>query len=217
MEVKEAIAKYGASAITDAELLNLIINDENKTKLLLESLSSDYGIGASAVQNLLYENLEKLKYRGKLTECQALRLCACAELGRRMGKMQIEKPKINALYDMLKLVMPIYRYKQQEHFLVACLNAKNHIIKLKELFKGGLSNTVVDIRKIFNLAIIENAAAIILSHNHPSGDPTPSQEDKEITKSLVKAGKLLDIIVLDHIIVSEGTYYSFMEMGELNP
>lgn len=214
MEVRETIMKYGAVCVSDEDLLSIIIDDESKTRQLLKSYASDINTNQCVAQNIMGESFEQLKYRGKLTPKQTLRLTACIELAKRLGSKPKEE-KINATMpeEVCNLLMPRYRFERQEYFLVVCLNSKNKIIKIKDLFKGGLNGSVVDSRTIFNEAIIEHASAIILAHNHPSGDPRPSNEDKVLTKKMVESGKILSVPVLDHIILGDNCYFSFQEDG----
>jgi DNA repair protein RadC len=109
--------------------------------------------------------------------------------------------------------MPRYRFEQKEHFAVMLLNTKNHIIGMPEVSVGSLSASVVHPREVFRAAIDHAAAAMILLHNHPSGDPTPSREDIAVTDRLVKAGKVMDIPVLDHIVLGSERFTSFKEKG----
>ena len=121
---------------------------------------------------------------------KAITLCAAIELGRRL-----------------------LRHKNQEHFLVCYLNIKNKLLGYREITRGGLQETVVDIKEALKWALRFKAYAIILVHNHPSGVPDPSREDIRTTERFVKAGKILDIVVLDHIIIGDGNFKSLAEMG----
>jgi DNA repair protein RadC len=105
------------------------------------------------------------------------------------------------------------RYYHKEYFKVILLNTKNQIISIEDISIGSLNSSIVHPREIYNLAVKKSAAAVILVHNHPSGDPAPSREDMEVTKRVAEAGKILGINVLDHIIVGEGRYLSFKEKG----
>jgi DNA repair protein RadC len=111
--------------------------------------------------------------------------------------------------------MPHYRFEQKEHFAVLLLNTKNHVISMPEVSVGSLSASVVHPREVFRAAIDHAAAAMILLHNHPSGDPTPSREDIAVTERLVKAGKIMDIPVLDHVVLGRDRFISLKEKGLL--
>ena len=111
--------------------------------------------------------------------------------------------------------MPRLRYAAKEQFVVILLDAKNKVIGTEVVSEGSLSTSIVHPRDVFQPAILQNAAAIVVAHNHPSGDPTPSSEDRELTQTLLEAGRALCIPVLDHLIIGDGTYYSFEEDGAL--
>lgn len=110
---------------------------------------------------------------------------------------------------------PELRFKKQEHFVVILLDAKNQVIFKKTVFIGSLNACLVHPREIFRLALLKSAAAIIVAHNHPSGDPTPSGEDVRVTDRLTEVGKQIGIDVLDHLIIGDGRYYSFKEQGRI--
>lgn len=217
MEARETIEKYGAQFVSDEDLLTIIIDDNGRTKKLMESLISDYEAGNNPLQKVAYENYAQLKFRGKLTSKQAVRLAAAIELGKRLtcssvnGQIYAREPQTVADY-----IGPMLRCETQEHFLVISVNAKNRVIKIKDLFKGGLSGTSVDVKQVFNEAIVEHAVSILIAHNHPSGDPHPSNEDKMLTKSILEAGKVLGIPLLDHIIIGGQGYFSFAENGNID-
>jgi len=107
------------------------------------------------------------------------------------------------------------RYEMQEHFLALLLNSKGHVMAVKEISRGCLNATVAHPREVFAPAIVYHAAAILVAHNHPSGDPTPSREDAQLPRKLEATGKVMDVPLLDHVIIGDGIYYSFKEHGLL--
>ena len=117
--------------------------------------------------------------------------------------------------DVAHYAMPRFRFEQKEHFAVMLLNTKNHILGLTDVSVGSLSASIVHPREVFQTALRYAAAAMILIHNHPSGDPSPSREDINVTQRLVKAGKIMDIPVLDHIILGDNRFVSIKEKGLL--
>ena len=148
---------------------------------------------------------------------KAASILAAVELGRRLAKKAAEKVQIvHGPEDAAHYVMPHLRYEQKEHFAVLLLNTKNHILGLRDVSIGSLSASVVHPREVFAMAIRYAAASMILVHNHPSGDPNPSREDLAITDRLVKAGRILDIPVLDHIILGDNRFLSLKEKGMIS-
>ena len=107
--------------------------------------------------------------------------------------------------------MPRLRYAVKEQFIVVLLNGRNKVIGTEVVSEGSLSNSIVHAREVFAPALLQHAAAIMVAHNHPSGDPKPSSEDKDITRMLARSGKVLGIPLMDHLIIGDGTYYSFLE------
>lgn len=125
------------------------------------------------------------------------------------------RPAVRAPRDAYKLLAPMLDAEEVEVFVLVCLDVHHHVIALAEVTRGILDASLVHPREVFRLAIAANAAACIVAHNHPSGDPTPSAEDRTVTDQLVKAGRLLDIPVHDHIVIGNGRYTSFAEAGLL--
>jgi len=157
--------------------------------------------------------LAKIDGVGKV---KAATLQAAIELARRLAVQQSAKIQmITGPEDVARYAMPHYRFEQKEHFAVLLLNTKNHVISMPEVSVGSLSASVVHPREVFRAAIDHAAAAMILLHNHPSGDPTPSREDIAVTERLVKAGKIMDIPVLDHVVLGRDRFISLKEKGLL--
>ena len=123
--------------------------------------------------------------------------------------------KITAPSNILPFIEK-YRLRKQEEFVVITLNGSHEIIKVRTISKGLVNRTLVHPREVYRMAIKDNAAAIILTHNHPSGNPAPSIEDIEITNRMISAGKIIGIEVLDHVVIAKKGYYSFLEEGQLN-
>lgn len=148
---------------------------------------------------------------------KALRLAAAFELARRIAKsMPLKRPSIKGPQDVATLLTEEMRHLNQEYFVVLLLSTKNQVIKKETISIGTLNSTQIHPRELFKPAIRHSAAAIILVHNHPSGDPTPSTEDIEVTKKLVESGKLMGIQVLDHLIIGDNHYTSMKEKGLLD-
>lgn len=131
----------------------------------------------------------------------------------REGSIPQPEEKVTSPSIAYQVLSEYLEYADREHFIILLLNTKNGIIGINTVSIGSLSSSIVHPREIFKPAILANAAGIILAHNHPSGDPSPSQEDLEVTRRLVEAGQLLGIIVQDHIIIGDGCYVSLKEKG----
>jgi DNA repair protein RadC len=158
---------------------------------------------------LSFEDLAKFNGIG---EAKAVSIIAALELGRRRRLEEAEeKIKIDSSRAIFNLMQPLIGELSHEEFWVIYLNNSNKVINKEQLSKGGITGTLVDVRLVFKRALELNATAVILSHNHPSGKLEPSRADKEITKKMLDAGNHLDIKVLDHIIVTEESYYSFAD------
>lgn len=136
------------------------------------------------------------------------------ELGRRFATVsQDEKPRIQSPQDAANLVLYEMGALEQEHLRVLLLDTRNQVMQSVDVYKGSLNSSVIRVGEVFRVAVQRNAAAIIVAHNHPSGDPTPSPEDVAVTRAIVQAGKLLDIEVLDHLIVGKNRYVSLKSKG----
>ena len=202
------LKELGAGFLSNAELLSLLIKDTAKTS------------GYEVAQNLLREanglaglrdiNLESFHGIGK---GKALELLALLELAKRLGEKRGERRVVTCPEDVADYATPRLRYENREHMCALLLNAKNHIIAWETISIGSLTASVVHPREVFKPAIVKGAVSIILVHNHPSGDPTPSKEDIEVTARMVQVGKVMDIPVFDHIIVGGDKFVSLKEKG----
>ncbi len=150
-------------------------------------------------------------------EKKTLLLLAIKELALRLSNKPDTSIKIvHGPEDAAHFAMPHFRHEHKEHFTIMMLNTKNHILGLRDISIGSLTASVVHPREVFETAIMHHSAAIILLHNHPSGDPSPSKEDIAVTQRLVKAGKIMDVPVLDHIIIGDNRFTSLKEKGVLD-
>lgn len=158
---------------------------------------------------------DQIKAETGLEDYEVLRTLALIELGRRAGLAAKGKPKEVEVPDDLYNEVERLRYKKQEHFVAILLDAKNRVMRTVEIHVGTLTASLVGPREVFRQAIREGASSLIVAHNHPSGDPTPSPEDIEVTRRLVDVGKILDIPVLDHLIVGDPATISLRRRGLL--
>ena len=207
---REKLIKYGPRTLTNSELLAIILRTGNKKESVLE-LSNKF-FKKYNLKSLSRLKVSILKKQLGIGDAKACQIMACFELGRRLSAFKENKKSvIKSAKDIAKLFIPEMGGLEKEHFRGIYLNSRKKIIKQETIFVGSLNESVVHPREIFKIALDENAAAIILLHNHPSGDPSPSSFDVEITKELIKAGELLGIQVLDHIIIGGKKYVSLKE------
>ena len=213
---REKLIKNGAAALTDSELLAILIGSGTPEKSALDiarDLTADNGILKNIA--LVHDVKELAKTKG-LGRAKASIIIAALELGRRIASAEpLLRDSITSPEDGVALLMPRLRYEAKEHFLVVLLNSKNKVLEIKQISEGSLNSSVVHPREVFAPAVLHHAAAILTAHNHPSGDPTPSKEDKDLTNTLVQAGKYMGIPVLDHIIIGDARYFSFKEHSYL--
>ncbi len=215
---REKLLQKGRSALTDAELLGILIGTgiKNMTAVdlamqILRSVNNDL----AKLARLNVKDLAKFKGIG---EAKAINIVAALELGRRRKDMSEDNQSQKLVSSKLiyEYLEPIFADLNHEEFWILMLNRQLKCLKAEKISSGGVSGTYVDPKIIFKTALDHLATAIVLCHNHPSGAKKPSQEDEKITKKLVEAGKILDISVLDHIIYTDNGYFSFADEGLLN-
>lgn len=213
----EKLEKTGAESLTDAELLAIIIRtgSRNDTSLdLTRRIINKYsdGKGLLYLKKASITQLCRIKGIGRV---KAIQLKAAVEIGSRIIKPVKEggRYKITSPSDIKDIYMEKLRHSSREIFMVLVMNTRNEIIRELGISVGSLSETVVHPREVFSEVVKEPAAAIILIHNHPSGDPSPSSNDKQTTSRLEEAGKILGIKILDHVIIGDGNIFSFKENG----
>jgi len=212
---RERLLAKGPDALSDAQLLAILLRtgrrDSSAVEVAMELLRQVDGISGLAKCGV-----EELCAIDGIGPAKAAQLKAAVELGRRSLAAPLSTgTRISSSADLFRHFFPILRDRKQELFKVVLLDAKNIIVKETTVSEGTLTLSIVHPREVFALAIRESAAGIIFLHNHPSGDPTPSLEDRRLTDRLVTAGKLLGISVLDHVIIGDGRYVSFADEGWL--
>ncbi len=210
---RERLARLGAGALSSAELLAILlrtgVGGENAVRMAERLLARFDGLAGLARAGLP----ELTAIRG-LGEAKAAQLLAAFELGRRLAAaMPEERPQIRSPEDAASLVMVEMGLLRQEQLRVILLDNKNRVLAIPTVYAGSLNATVVRAAEVFREAITRNCAALILVHNHPSGDPTPSPEDAALTAQIARAGALLDIEVLDHLVIGHGRYVSMRKQG----
>ncbi len=213
---REKLLLKGRSALSDAELIAILIGSGSRNE---SAVSLSQRILASAENNL--NTLGKLtikqlmEFKG-IGEAKAITIVAAMELGRRRRAGEaLEMNKITSSLSVFELMQPILGELPHEEFWILYLNNSNKIIQKTQLSKGGITGTLVDVRLVIKTALEVGAVALILTHNHPSGTLQPSEQDKALTQKLKAGAASLDIKVLDHIIVTEKSYFSFADEGIL--
>lgn len=209
---REKLQKFGPESLSNDELIAIIIRTGNKTDSAIDLGRKVLSLDNRGLGHLRDTTLEELMEVKGIGDCKAAQILAAIEIGKRLSYGDaIFKVKITEPSTIANLYMDEMRYLQKEHFKIALLDTKNQIIVTEEISVGTLNASIVHPRDVFKVAIKRNANSIILIHNHPSGDPVPSNEDINITNRLVDAGNLIGIKVLDHIIIGDNRYISFKE------
>jgi len=207
---RERLQKQGVQALSDAELLALLLRTGNRQEnavMLATRLLQQHSLASLSRARLA--DLQKLSGVGVAKACE---ITACFELSRRVQTFHDEKQfTISSPRDVLTLIGAELRHLTQEQCVGIYLNTRHQVIKKESIFFGTLNASLIHPREILRIGISEGAAAFILVHNHPSGDPQPSDEDVVVTDQLRAAGKVVGIEFLDHVIIGKGTYYSFKD------
>lgn len=213
---REKLLEKGNATLSDAELIAILIGsgsrEESAVALAKRILqASENNLNRLAKLSIL----ELQKFKG-IGEAKAVSIVAALEIGRRRRlETALEEPKITTSKDAFEIMQPLLADLNHEEFWVIFLNNSNVILSKQQMSKGGFTGTLVDVRLILKKALEVSATGLILCHNHPSGKHNPSQSDRNLTHKIKEAGKLMDIQVLDHVIVTEKLYFSFADEGEL--
>ncbi|WP_436517749.1 RadC family protein [Ekhidna sp. To15] len=209
---REKLLLKGKATLSEAELIAILISSGNKEQTavqLSQHILNHCNNDLASLAKLSVKELEKFKGIG---EAKAISIVAALEIGRRRKESEpVKKTKINSSTDAFNLLRGDFMDLSHEEFWLILLKRNNEVIKKEMLSRGGVSGTVVDAKIIFKKALEEMASGLILAHNHPSGNLKPSQEDIHLTKRLKEAGKTLEIGVLDHLIITDHSYYSFAD------
>jgi DNA repair protein RadC len=212
---RERFIKLGPQNLSNQELIAIILRTGTKAESVIQlaqRLIKEFE-GLRMLKDATLEELTKIKGIGK---AKAIQLLAAVELGRRINSLtNEERYAIRSPEDGANYVMDEMRFLNQEHFVCLYLNTKNQVIHKQTVFIGSLNASIVHPREVFREAFRRSAASIICLHNHPSGDPTPSREDIEVTRRLKECGRMIGIEILDHIIIGDKKYVSLKEKGYL--
>ena len=210
---RERLRDRGAAALSNSELLAIILRtgtpSENALALATAALARFNGL-----PGLVRASFGELCTQRGMGEAKAAQVKAALELGRRLLSAQPEeRATVRSPRDVENLLLAEMALLEQEHLRVLLLNAKNQVLAMPEVYKGSVNTAQVRVSELFREAIREGCPAIIVVHNHPSGDPTPSRDDIDMTRALIEAGKLLDIEVLDHIVIGGQDVVSLRDKG----
>lgn len=210
---RERLARLGPQALTTAELLAILLRigvSGESSVHVGQRLLAEFG-GLPGLQRAPFE---ELCGQHGIGAAKAAQLKAAIELGRRLTLASPEdRPSVNSPADAAALVTYEMSALEQEHLRVILLDTRNRVLDIIEVYKGSVNSSQVHVGELFKAAIRRNAAALIVVHNHPSGDPTPSPDDVAVTRAIVQAGRLLDVDVLDHMIIGQGRWVSLKERG----
>ena len=210
---RERLIALGPQVLSSAELIAILLRvgvpGENAVQVgqrLLQQFGGLPGLHRAPFEELVLQH--------GIGEAKAAQIKAAIELGRRLREEKPEeKPTINSPADAADLVRYEMSALEQEHLRVLLLDTRNHVLDIVEVYRGSVNSSQVRVAEVFKPAVRRGAPALIVVHNHPSGDPTPSPDDVAVTRAFVQAGKLLDIEILDHLVIGQGRYVSLKERG----
>lgn len=210
---RERLAKYGPDALSTPELLAILLRT-GTTHESVVSVAERVLARFDSVRDLCNAGIDELSGVHGIGPVKAIEIRAALELGKRLLMLTDEqKPTIRTAQDVVNLLMPDMRHLAREEFRVLLLNTRNQVLAARTISTGTLNASLVHPREVFREAIARASNSLICAHNHPSGDPTPSEDDLALTRRLVEAGRLIDIEVLDHVIIGDGRSVSLREKG----
>lgn len=211
---RERLLKYGAKSLANYEILAIILGTGSKNESVLD-LAKNILINfedLNALNEITVSELTKIRGVGK---AKAISILAAIELGKRVNQPVSSNIKILGSKQAFDLLKDMLQNENQENLVCIYLNNNSELISIKTITVGSITNTVFNPKDILKWALKYSAVAIIIAHNHPSGNVMPSKEDVIVTKNIVQAAQLLDIVVIDHIIIGKNKYYSFLENKKL--
>ncbi len=211
---REKLLLKGKHVLSDAELLAILISSGNAEETAVELSKRILSKAEYNLNELSKMGVKELTNFKGIGEAKAISIVAALELGRRRKETSVTKrDRIATSKDAVEIFQPLLGDHTHEEFWILFLNRANLVIGKQQVSSGGMSGTVVDPKIIFKAALDNKASSIVLCHNHPSGNNQPSEADARLTKNIIAAGKVLEISVLDHIIVTQNNYYSFADEG----
>ena len=210
---RERLAKYGANILKNSELIAILLRTGMKGESVV-NMSDRLLARFEGLEKMGRASFTELCSLNGISEAKACQLLAAFELGRRMVSLTpTARAKINSPRDVYNYVGADMRYQEQEHLRVLLVSTKSEVIDSQEIYKGTVNSAAVRVAEVLKPAVLENAPSIIVVHNHPSGDPTPSGPDIMITRQIKQAAELLDIELLDHIVIGGPTFVSMKDRG----
>jgi len=213
---RERLARYGPEALSNAELLALILRTGTEGKTVIDVANKLLKNTDGNLVSLFSSSITELKQTKGIGLAKAAQIQACFELGKRFAAVkQNNGSAVKTAEDVAVLLVPQMRFLDREVFKVVLLDSRNRIIKIQDVSVGTLNASLVHPREVFKAALKESAAAVILVHNHPSGDPTPSEDDLEVTQVLLAAGRAIGLPIVDHVIIGATEVRSFKNEGLL--
>ncbi len=211
---REKLLANGASSLSDAELLAILIASGNKKETAVELSQRILNKAGNSLNEMGKWSVREFSSFNGIGSAKAITIAAALELGRRRQQTGNNlKPKITTSREVYEIFQPLLCDLLYEEFWIMLLNRSNRVIERIRVSQGGIAGTVTDIRIILKHAVLHSASSIIVCHNHPSGNLQPSRSDRKITEKLVAAADLMEIKVLDHIIISDHSYLSFADEG----
>ena len=209
---REKLLSKGIMTLSDAELLAILIGSGTKEASAVDLAKEILRTSGNNLNDLSRMNVHDLKKFRGIGEARAISIVAAMELGRRRKLEEVRKKKrIGTSRDVYDFFHPFIGDLSHEEFWVLHLSRSNRILAWKKISQGGIAGTVTDVRLILKDALENTASSLIICHNHPSGNLQPSEADKEITRKIAEAAKIMDIRLLDHLIIGEGGYFSFAD------
>lgn len=214
---REKLMLKGRHSLSDAELLAILIGSGTRTESALDLAKNILRMANGNLVELSKLNQVDLIRINGIGKARAVTILAALELGRRRNHSEVMvREKITCSRQAYELLRSCIGDKPYEEFWIIMLNKANKIIHKCSISEGGISGTVVDPKKIFKIALDYHSSSIILGHNHPSGNLNPSDSDRKITTKLIQAGKMLEILVIDHLIIGDDSFFSFSDSGEID-
>ncbi len=210
---RERLARFGPESLSDAQLIAILLRTGDSRRSAV-GMAMDLIKRFRDLRALGRAGVNELRRVPGIGTAKAAQVVAALELGRRIEAFPLkEGDRIRGSRDVYESCRPYMRDLRKEVFRVVLLNGKNRVIRTVTVSEGGLTSCPVHPREVFEPAIRESSAAVLLVHNHPSGDPSPSREDIEISRRLSEAGEMIGIPVLDHVVMGDGKYFSFVDQG----
>lgn len=211
--VEKTITK-GASALSNSELLAILLGSGTREKSAIGLAEDIISKDESGISHLAESSVQELMSINGVGQSKAARIVAAVELGKRISTApRVKRMGVESSDDIARLFIEDMRYEKREIFKALLLNPRGEIISIETVSVGELTSTLVHPREVFSQAVKRSAAGIVFVHNHPSGNPEPSEEDIKTTERLAACGKLLGIVVIDHIIIGDGQYCSMQSLG----